>query len=68
MLATLEACRFVYNWAVEDRKALSVRIHDCPYCGYKADRDVNSAREILKRGLAKVRTEPSGRAMKCVAR
>lgn len=31
-------------------KAWNIRIHDCPKCGYKADRDVNSAKEILNRG------------------
>lgn len=35
----------------EVRKDLSVRIHDCPHCGYIADRDVNAARNILGRGL-----------------
>jgi putative transposase len=30
-------------------KDLSVRIHECPYCGYVADRDVNSARNVLQR-------------------
>jgi putative transposase len=27
-------------------KALAVRIHDCPHCGYVADRDVNAAKNI----------------------
>ena len=31
-------------------KDLSVRVHDCPYCGLVLDRDVNAARNIL--GLA----------------
>ena len=30
-------------------KNLSTRNHICPYCGYIADRDVNAARNILKR-------------------
>ena len=30
-------------------KDLSVREHICPQCGYKADRDVNAARNILNR-------------------
>lgn len=35
-------------------KDLSVRIHDCPICGYRTDRDVASAQEVKKRGLAAV--------------
>ncbi len=35
-------------------KDLSVRIHDCPNCGYRTDRDVASAQEVKKRGLAAV--------------
>lgn len=31
------------------KKALSVRIHRCPECGLVEDRDVNAARNILKR-------------------
>lgn len=38
-------------------KSLSVRTHVCPHCGYVGDRDVNAARNILVKGLA--RTEPS---------
>lgn len=34
----------------EVRKPLSVRIHACPHCGYVADRDVNAARNIERRG------------------
>ena len=32
-------------------KALRVRTHDCPYCGLILDRDVNAARNVLRRGL-----------------
>jgi len=32
------------------QKSLSVRTHLCPFCGYIADRDVNAAQNILKRG------------------
>ncbi len=31
------------------QKSLSVRTHICPFCGYIADRDVNAAKNILKR-------------------
>ena len=30
-------------------KDLSVRVHDCPHCGLKLDRDINAAKVILKR-------------------
>jgi putative transposase len=30
-------------------KALSVRVHECPHCGFTADRDVNAALNILSR-------------------
>jgi len=33
-------------------KNLSVRIHQCPHCGLVLDRDVNAARNILKKALA----------------
>jgi putative transposase len=33
-------------------KDLSVRVHDCPHCGLKLDRDLNAALNILARGLA----------------
>ena len=32
------------------RKDLSVRIHDCPFCGLRVDRDVNASRNILRLG------------------
>jgi len=31
-------------------KDISVRTHDCPYCGYKVDRDLNAAINILRLG------------------
>ena len=33
-------------------KTLKDRIHNCPHCGYTADRDVNAARNVFNRGLA----------------
>jgi len=38
-------------------KSLSVRIHECPYCGLKMDRDHNAALNILVRGR-EIRREP----------
>ena len=35
-------------------KDLSVRIHDCPHCGLKLNRDHNAALNILARGLASI--------------
>jgi transposase len=40
-------------------KTLADRIHRCP-CGYEADRDVNSARVILGRGLGRSFGEGAG--------
>ena len=33
------------------KKDLSMRVHRCPECGLTIDRDVNAARNMLKRGL-----------------
>ncbi len=33
----------------EVKKDISVRIHECPYCNTKMDRDINAARNILLR-------------------
>jgi len=33
------------------KKDLSVRTHDCPYCGLVIDRDVNAARNILHKAF-----------------
>lgn len=38
-------------------KSLSERVHRCPWCGYIADRDINAAKNILKRALS--RLEPT---------
>lgn len=35
-------------------KDLSVRVHQCPHCGLKMDRDLNAALNILGRGLASI--------------
>ncbi len=35
------------------KKALSVRTHKCPHCGYEADRDLNAAINILQLGLSR---------------
>jgi putative transposase len=32
-------------------KDLSVRVHECPYCGLTMDRDLNAAKNILRLGL-----------------
>ncbi|MDO8593282.1 MAG: transposase [bacterium] len=45
----------------EVRKGLSVRVHDCPYCGYKADRDVNAALNVLRLGKSLRRGAPAVR-------
>lgn len=39
------------------KKDLSVRVHDCPHCGLKLDRDLNAARNVLARGLANLGTQ-----------
>lgn len=40
-------------------KDLSVRVHDCPHCALKLDRDLNAALNILARGLASVGADSS---------
>ncbi|MFN8374660.1 MAG: transposase [Anaerolineae bacterium] len=40
-------------------KDLSVRVHECPQCGLKIDRDLNAALNILRRGLASVGADTS---------
>jgi putative transposase len=37
---------------VEVPKDLSARIHECPECSYRTNRDVASAQVVLKRGIA----------------
>jgi putative transposase len=38
------------------KKDLSVRIHDCPNCGYKTDRDVAAGQNIRNRGIGLIST------------
>jgi putative transposase len=38
-----------FNCGERVKKALSVRTHVCPHCGYVADRDLNAARNILNK-------------------
>jgi putative transposase len=40
-------------------KSLSVRVHECPECGYKTDRDVAAAQVVRNRGFA-VSAQPNG--------
>jgi len=40
------------------KKALSVRVHDCPACGLMLDRDQNAAINILALGLQSIGTNP----------
>lgn len=40
-------------------KDLSVRIHECPHCNLKIDRDLNAALNILGRGLASIGADSS---------
>jgi putative transposase len=39
----------------EVKKDLSVRVHNCPHCGYGDDRDVASGKVIRNRGLAAIK-------------
>lgn len=41
---------------IEVRKDLSVRVHNCQYCGYTTDRDVASGQVIRSRGIALIST------------
>lgn len=50
---TTQECSGCHNIVPKD---LSVRIHDCPHCGLKLNRDHNAALNILARGLAGIST------------
>ncbi len=39
------------------RKTLAVRMHRCPHCGLKIDRDINAAQNILIKGIGSERPE-----------
>jgi len=47
------------------KKDLSVRVHECPYCGLKLDRDHNAALNILARGLSCLRADSSVTGRSC---
>ncbi|MEQ8973160.1 MAG: transposase [Coleofasciculus sp. C1-SOL-03] len=52
----------------EVKKDLSVRVHDCPHCGYKTDRDVASGQVIRNRGIELINTDGlSGKETACAA-
>jgi putative transposase len=53
---TTQACSGCGEKAPKD---LSVRVHDCPHCGLKLDRDLNAALNILARGLASIGADSS---------
>lgn len=36
------------------KKDLSIRVHNCPYCGLSIDRDLNAAKNIFRLGLQSV--------------
>ena len=40
------------------KKDLSVRVHQCPYCGLEIDRDLNAALNILAVGLHSIGSQP----------
>jgi putative transposase len=50
----------------EVKKDLSVRIHNCPHCGYTADRDVAAGQNIRNRGIKLISTAgPAGKETAC---
>lgn len=52
----------------EVKKDLSIRIHDCPHCGYKTDRDVASGQVIRNRGIELISTAGlAGKETACAA-
>jgi len=51
---------------VDVPKDLTVRVHECPNCGFKVHRDVNAALNILKLGLGKARRDTFLREVSCL--
>lgn len=51
----------------ETKKTLSERLHVCSTCGYTADRDVNAAENILKRGLGRSLRDKTWSVAACVS-
>jgi putative transposase len=55
---------------VETNKPIWIREHSCPACGHEENRDLNAAKNVLNRGLAKLlvasenRSELSGQSLK----
>jgi len=52
----------------EVKKDLSIRIHDCPHCGYKTDRDVASGQVIRNRGIELISTALANGKGNCLCR
>lgn len=49
---TTQSCSHCGEMVIKD---ITVRTHQCPYCGLEMDRDDNAAKNILNRGLAILR-------------
>ena len=49
-------------------KTIEVRIHNCPHCGFKTSRDLNSALEILRLGLESIERPMPRRKAKALVR
>ncbi len=50
------------------RFAIDVRVHDCPHCNYKTDRDVAAGQNIRNRGIKLISTVGQmGRETACAA-
>jgi putative transposase len=49
-------------------KTIEVRVHNCPHCGFKTGRDLNSALEILRLGLESVERPVPRRKAKALVR
>ena len=48
------------------KKELKDRVHDCPYCGLKIDRDYNAAMNILIAGLGQPEEPMELRPLRCL--